>query len=161
MKRLILGMSMERKVLLSKIDSLVEPIGEHICKIILYHDIRQDSIAGWIHEIGTKLEVISEITCKPKNKKLPAKEYAARLLNYFGDSEPDMKLSLIAAEIQNSKKVPPYPHVEVTRSEVSNSINFVNHIVEVISKMLADDKNYESIDFEQVISDGVREYVKV
>lgn len=133
----IWGMSMELGKAKKKIDSLSDIILEHVCKCVLYRNKTND-YRHWIYdEIATWISYINDVTIKPANKKMKAKDYANHLFGGFGDSYADARLNLNLEYNRCRKAKEQYPEVEITHDMITDMVNISNQLTSEFSELLS------------------------
>ena len=144
---LLLEMAFERGVVVGKIQSLIEPIGEHLVKCVVYKNTTQN-LYHWVNELAEYFRVINELQVK-KLGKLKEKEYLNYLTQYFGENITDCLSILDIFKLSNKNK---YPGFETNEELATNLFSVYTNLFNEVSKIFAIKKNnYSKKDFNMLI----------
>lgn len=151
MKRYVFSMSKTRHKSLKELDALSTTLVEHICKYILYKDIRPDDREHWIDEIAEVLEYVSGTTVKTRKKKLKASEYREWLFGDLGDEAQDLRGCLWITMRSCIKKTPPYPKVNLEDINFKLEFVAVQKMIDECSNKLSETNIYHKNAWKDII----------
>lgn len=117
----IYGMSVSRQDANKQIDAQSEPFIEHLSKIILYGDIKEDYISDWVKLMAKSIFNIKDITIKPRGKKPKDSDISYHMTHEAGDNTTDdINNVLIMWKTKLTRlSVNPYPDIQITYDMVS------------------------------------------
>ena len=144
-------MSTTRQKSLKQLDALSDTLIEHICKYILYKDIRPNDKEHWIDEISDVLEYVSDMTLKTKKKKLKASDYREWLFGDFGDEISDLKRCLWMTMKSCMKKNPPYPKVDFENINLKLEFKAVQKMIDECSIKLSEVNVYKKEEWISIV----------
>ena len=151
MFRIILGMSEQRKRVLTFLDGLADRIVEHVAKCAMY----QNSLGRydhWVHELAVWFADANDKTCKPNNKKLSVQEYKDTILDGLGTSSADARINLHELQHYNKKyEDESYPYVEVDEDMIERMYKASQAVIGKIAPLLASKNNLDRPDIELML----------
>lgn len=121
-----------------KISSYSTTISTHLIKL-LYFNVTDYEVKGWLHEINTKIQIINDIIHKSKSK-FSEKEILSALLR-FGREKSQLDLIGVKYIIKKYSTSPEYAktgHKNITNVEI---YDIMVKILTSIAKALYENKN--------------------
>lgn len=113
MFRVILAMSAPRQKIIGYLDGASKEVAMHVAKCAMYQDTL-GRYNHWIHELAIWISDGNDMTCKPGNRKLRARDYEDTIFGYLGDGVSDAKTNLHELQRYNRKfEAESYPEVQV------------------------------------------------
>lgn len=137
----IYSMSVPRSKAKERIEALGEIVLEHVCKCVLYGDSTGD-YHHWVDgEIANWLSIANDLTIKPSNKKLKARDYDEMLLGGFGDDLADARMNLNLLYRKFRQSANPYPEVNLTPDLVKKLADVTAALHDILPKLLSQQNN--------------------
>lgn len=150
-------MSLEKDKAKRQIASFSLTIMEHAIKLLVYSDIRTDSINGWINTIARCLHNADDITIKPHNRKLKSKDIMSSLFGYMGDDVSDYRRALFAFKEDNRhgkfnyENKTPYPDFDVTAELSESLMYFCYDIIDRSLPLLIDKRDHSKEEYQNIV----------
>ena len=152
MKRIIYGMSYDRRKILDDAYSYSEKIADHIMKCVVYgkqhkdyeHWIKDELCNKWFKDINDKTP--------KKHSGIKPDAYKKNLFAYMGDEVQDAKRDLMHFKRKYVEKAKnPYPDFEITQDLYFRVFDAYWKLADVISKKIG--KYKESTAEQDIVSD--------
>lgn len=128
-------MAFKRKQVVEKVESMAEPISDHIVKCIIYGD-SLGCLDDWKKELASFFWSINIYEVK-RQKRLKKSEYIYFLFDEIANELSDCKARIVEFIVKNqvSKK---YPDVDYNDKQSEDMLNVVNAFKSNIPDMLSD-----------------------
>ena len=164
MKRYIYAMSFAKAEAIERASKYSSAIIEHLIKILVYGDIRQDDVAHWIGEIATWLKSVDRISVKPTNRRLKPNVIRDTLFRSMGDELGDYLDSLEAFQYDNRRgkfnysDKTSYPEVEPTIECAGDLMNMCLDLIEEATPLLSDKYEHSRQEYVSLLTKIVSKY---
>lgn len=159
MKRYVYAMSMSRDRAKQQIGAYSPAIMEHLIKLMIYSDIRQNDISGWISTIASRLYNAGKITVKPDSKKLKEDDIVDSLFGCMGNSDEDYYGALLAFKDNNRYgkfnylDKTSYPDFDVTEELAEDLMTICFDLMNKVIPLLTDKSEHNKEEYELIIRD--------
>ena len=160
----IKAMSLPKAEAVKRAGYYADDIMEHIIKIVVYHDIRQDDVAHWIGEISGWLRFVDGLTVKPSNRHLKPNVIRDTTFRPMGDHLQDYIGSLEMFQTDNrrgkfnyeDKESCPYRKPDVQTA--SDLMAACYDLMEIIIPMLCENHTHPREEYVNVLTNIFRKY---
>lgn len=164
MKRCICAVPFAKAEAIERASKYSSDITEHLIKILVYGDIRQDDVSHWISEIATWLKSADRISVKPTNKRLKPAVIRDTVFRSMGDELDDYLDSLEAFQYDNRKgkfnysDKMTYPEVEPTIECAGDLMNMCLDLIEEATPLLSDKCEHSRQEYVSLLTKIVSKY---